>query len=143
MYYFAYGSNMNLDHMRRLLGWHFRVLGVARLEGFELGADPRGFATIREQAGHHTMGVLFELDSKGLDILDDFEGYPEVFGRKMVIVTDAVGKQFETWVYMEPADQFGGTYYREDYMRRVIAAAYENRLPEEWIKYLERFSPKK
>jgi hypothetical protein len=31
----------------------------------------------------------------------------------------------------------GGMQYRQEYFRRVIAAAYENRLPEEYIKKIE------
>ena len=142
MYYFAYGSNMNLDHMRRLCGWHFRVLGPAAVEGYEFGADLRGFATIHEKKGSKVWGVLFEIDQECLDILDDFEGYPDVFGRYHIEVKDSLGEKLQAWVYIEPKEQFGGPHMREDYVRRAMAGAIENRLPEEWVKFLETFMPK-
>lgn len=139
MYYFAYGSNMNLDHMRRLCGWHFRVLGAARLDGFEFGIDPRGYNNIRESQGQCVLGVLFTLDQKALGALDEFEGYPEVFKRQTVIVKGPDGHDCEAWVYLQDPDQFGGKGEPE-YMRRVIAGALENNLPQEWIKKLTSYT---
>jgi gamma-glutamylcyclotransferase (GGCT)/AIG2-like uncharacterized protein YtfP len=144
MYYFAYSSNMSFEHMRRLCGWHFSVLGAAALPDFEFGPDLRGYATIRPKKGSEVFGVLYEIDKEGLDALDDFDGYPQVFERPEVF-TKLVegGKVFKAWVYAQKLDQFGGTYIKEDFLRRVIAGARENRLPENWIKFLESFSQQK
>jgi gamma-glutamylcyclotransferase (GGCT)/AIG2-like uncharacterized protein YtfP len=142
MYYFAYGSNMNLEHMRRLCGWHVKVLGVATMADYELGPDTRGFANVRPCAGKKVYGVLFEVDQHCVDILDDFEGYPEVFGRPELTVTDSNNKAYKAWVYVEKPNEFGGTYIKADYMRRVLAGAQENRLPEEWIEFLMSFVTK-
>jgi gamma-glutamylcyclotransferase (GGCT)/AIG2-like uncharacterized protein YtfP len=142
MNYFGYGSNMNLDHMRRLCGWHFRVLGAARLKDFELGADLRGFATIHDRKDSVVLGVLYEIDQECLDILDEFEGYPDVFSRREVNVEDMAGKKYVTWVYIEPADQFLPKGIREEYIRRAVAGAVENHLPEQWVKFLESLAKK-
>jgi gamma-glutamylcyclotransferase len=140
MHYFAYSSNMSFEHMRRMCGRHFTVLGAAILEGFEFGPDHRGYANIREKQGSKVFGVLYEVDQEGLDILDDFDGYPTVFNRMEVTVKNQDGESFKTWVYIQPAEQFGGKYIKVDFLKRVIAGARENRLPENWLEFLESFS---
>ena len=139
MYYFAYGSNMNLEHMRRLCGWNFTVLGAAFLKNYELGPDIRGYANVRPQAGKQVAGVLYEVDQQSLDALDEFEGYPEVFSRSEVKVEGEHGQSFTAWIYVEPVEQFGGQFIKEDYLRRVIVGAKENHLPEQWVQFLESF----
>ncbi len=143
MYYFAYGSNMNLEHMRRLCGWHFKVLGAAELPNYEFGPDSRGYANIRERQDSKIYGVLYELDQHALDILDEFEGYPQVFNRIEVDVADIVdGEVFTASVYIENPKNFGSGQIKEDYLKRLIAGARENRLPETWIEFLESFVQK-
>lgn len=139
MNYFAYGSNMNLGHMRRLAGWNFRVLGPGKLMDFEFGLDLRGYNNIRPKAGDHVWGVLFEINEAALAAMDEFEGYPNVFNRQEVGVTDGSGKKHTAWVYLQPADQFGGKSPRPDYLRRIMTGAIENGLPEVWIRKLEKF----
>ena len=62
MYYFAYGSNMNLEHMRRICGWHFTVLGGVILEDYQFGPDTRGYANIRPAPGQKVYGLVYEVD---------------------------------------------------------------------------------
>lgn len=139
MYYFAYGSNMNLDHMRRMCGWHFHVLGVGMLMDYEFGPDKRGYSNIRPKQGSKVFGVLYDLEQKGLDALDEFEGYPQVFNRIEVTIEDISKAQYKAWVYVENEDQFGGSEIKQEYLKRVLAGAQENRLPETWIKFLSSF----
>lgn len=137
MYYFAYGSSMSLDHIRRICGWHAHLLGRARLPDFEFGVDLRGYANIRAKKAEEVHGMLYEIDEDGLGILDEFEGYPQVFDRKEILVYDDHRVKYKAQVYLEPPEQFDGSLVREEHFRRLVAAAYENRLPEEWIKKLE------
>ncbi len=134
---------MNLDHMRRLCGWHFKLHGSASLENYEFGPDTRGYANIRPKAGSKVFGVLYELDEVSLKALDKFEGYPIVFNRAEVKVSDMSGKPHKAWAYTEHEDSFGGDYIKQDYLKRVIAGALENRLPEEWVSFLSSFLEKK
>jgi gamma-glutamylcyclotransferase (GGCT)/AIG2-like uncharacterized protein YtfP len=90
MYYFAYGSNMSLDHMRRLCGWHCQLLGRATLPEFEIGLDKRGYANIKANPKELVYGVLFEIDEDGIKLLDGFEGYPDIFDRAEVEVFDSL-----------------------------------------------------
>ena len=139
MYYFAYGSNMSLDHMRRLCGWHCQLLGRAILPGFEIGLDKRGYANIKANSKQQVEGVLYEIDEEGIKLLDEFEGYPDIFAREEVQVSDGNQVKYKAQVYLEPNQELGGTEPKEEYFRRVIAAAYANKLPEAWIKKLEQF----
>lgn len=139
MYYFAYGSNMSLEHMRRLCGWHCRLLGRALLDGYEIGVDAKGYANIRAKSGDFVNGVMYEIDREGLDLLDEFEGYPDTFGRQEVVVKDEFGVEYKAQVYAKNSEDFGGQQIKGEYWRRVVKAAAENRLPEEWVKKLESF----
>ncbi len=136
MDYFAYGSNMNYEHMRRVCGRHFTVLGLAKLSDFEFGVDNRGYVNIRPKTGAEVIGVLYDLDQEALDSLDEFEGYPEVFGRSQVDVTDKNGEYHKAWVYVEKPEAFGGWHIKPEHLKMILAGAMENHLPEEWIKLL-------
>ena len=139
MYYFAYGLNMNLEFMRRVCGWHFTVIGAGVLENYEFGSDTRGYVNIRSCLGQKVFGLIYEVDDKCLKSLDEFEGYPEVFGRKAVGVRGMGGKNYRVWVYLEGSENFGKNEIREEYLKRVLVGARENRLPEEWINFLRGY----
>ncbi len=138
MFYFAYGSNMSVGHMRRLCQWRCRVLGMADLSGYEFGFGSRGYGNIRPSQNSKVNGVLYDIDEKCLGALDNFEGYPKVFGREKVEVSDIDGNKYQAWVYLEPPKEFGGKPKLE-YLQRVIDGARENNLPKAWLEKLESF----
>ena len=72
-------------------------------------------------------------------MLDKFEGYPDVYNRQEVVSLDDNDVEDKCQVYIEARSEFGGTKAREEFFRRVVGAAYENHLPEAWIKKLEGF----
>lgn len=139
MLYFAYGSNMNLAHMRRLCGWNCRPLGPAKLDGFEFGFDQRGYNNVRVQKGQHVWGVLYDINEAALVAMDEFEGYPDVFARHEVEVTDQSGGKSNAWMYFQAADRFGNTQARPDHIKHILIGARENGLPAEWTAKLEKF----
>jgi gamma-glutamylcyclotransferase len=139
MYYFAYSSNMSLEHMRRLCGWHFQVLGAASLEGYKVGPDLRGYLTIQPEDKGKVFGVLYTVDQFCLDAMDKFEGHPNVFERKQIRVKDMSNNALDAWVYGEHPEAFGGEMVNAEHLKRVIYAAEQQHLPKEWIKFLESF----
>ena len=133
---------MNLDHMRRLLGWRFNVIGIATLKDYELGVDLRGYFNIRAKVGASVKGVLYEIDQYCLDILDELEAYPDVFNRIEIYPEDSKGKNNVSWVYIQDESKFNGEEVKSDFLKRVLAGATENHLPKDWIKFLETFKEK-
>lgn len=139
MFFFAYGSSMNLSQMRRVCGWNCRLLGPTKLLDYEFGMDMRGYNNVRPKAGEFVWGVLFEINEAALTAMDEFEGYPDVFNRAQVKVTDPSGQSVTAWIYLEPADQFGNRHGKPDHVRGIVAGSRENGLPEEWVRKLETF----
>lgn len=93
--YFAYGSNMNLDQMA------FRcpdaeVVGVVRVDDYRLtfcGNGSAGVATILPQVGSHVDGVLWRISQEDEKSLDFYEGYPRLYGKESLEVTDSNGQK--------------------------------------------------
>ena len=75
--YFAYGSNMDLERIKKRIGWA-PSMRPAFLENYQLLFDKLsndgGKANIRPHAGSIVEGVLYLLEEKDLLELDHFEG---------------------------------------------------------------------
>ena len=63
------------------------------------------------------------MDQHCIDSLDEFEGYPTVFGRAEVVVKDFDGDEYKAWVYLEAPEYFGEDEIKEDYLKRVLIGA--------------------
>ena len=78
-YYFAYGSNMNLDQMAYRCPAASVVENV-RLDGYRLTFCGRGkgsgVATILPEEGSQVEGVLWKITPECEKSLDFYEGYP-------------------------------------------------------------------
>ena len=107
MNYFAYGTLLDLDYMRRLCP-SARPLGVMRLDGYELGfakcADPsRAGCTLDAAPGGSLWGVHYELSEADMTKLDEASGVPQGnWARKRVTIHDLQGKPVETTTYVIP-----------------------------------------
>ena len=131
-YYFAYGSNMNLDQMS------FRcpeasVVENVRLEGYRLtfcGRNPdSGVATILPEEGSHVDGVLWKITPECERSLDRYEGYPHLYGKEIVCVKNKRGMERNVMVYTMNApykDQpaIPSNYY----LTGIIEGCYQNEL---------------
>lgn len=92
-HYFAYGSNLNTDDLKRWCerrGKPFplgRKVAVGHLPDTELVFDYRsvtrggGALNLRPRKGQLASGVLFEVDARGWDTLDAKEGAPKYHER--------------------------------------------------------------
>lgn len=78
--YFAFGSNMSRPRLEARVGLA-RDLGMGRLPDHKhefsvLGEDGTAKGNIESATGHEVLGVLYELRSEQLDLLDPYEsGY--------------------------------------------------------------------
>lgn len=99
--YFAYGSNMNLDQMA-FRSPDAEVVGVVRLDDHRLtfcGSGYAGVATILPQSGSHVDGVLWNISEADERHLDFYEGYPRLYGKEPIEVTDSSGQKMTVMVY--------------------------------------------
>lgn len=138
-YYFAYGSNMNTAQMKERCGVGFKGVGSAQLNNYEFGFDKRGYANIRPKQGESVWGFVWEIDAACIDILDGYEGYPNVYNRKNILVR-IKGQDTNAFAYIEPEGEFGGTPQSDYLNSRIIPGAKENELPQEWITKLEQYN---
>ncbi|MEM0440945.1 MAG: gamma-glutamylcyclotransferase family protein [Candidatus Caldarchaeum sp.] len=104
VWYFAYGSNLDVDGMKKRVGqWH--DLRPAKLKGFRLVFNVYstswrgGVANIVEDPQSIVYGALYLLDEEQLEKLDRYEGVPHLYHRRKVMVeTDQTS--VEAYVYV-------------------------------------------
>lgn len=107
MHYFAYGTLLDIEHMRRFCP-SARAVGVMRLDGYELGfaacADPsRAGCTLDAVPDGTVWGVQYELSDGDMAKLDEVSGVPAGhWARKRVTVRDSDGKAVNTTTYVIP-----------------------------------------
>jgi len=93
MYYFAYGSNMNVKRMeKRKVNFTNRC--AAHLQGYHLEFNKvaidnhkKGYANIVADDSGIVEGALYDLDADSLPTLDKCEGYPEEYLKNPVKLT--------------------------------------------------------
>lgn len=144
MYYFAYGSNMNLKQMEERCGKNAKFLKRAFLKGFKFVYD--GYSVTRKGAVANIIetgnesdivwGGLFEIDKECNDKLDRFEGYPKAYNRKVVPVHDDEGNTYCAIVYYRTGEKEAKP--SESYKEVVIKGAIDCGIPEDYIvKFLD------
>jgi len=80
MFYFAYGSNLDLSQMQ-LRCPDAQFVSTARLDGYKICFPRKSFVrdcaviSIEPEAGEQVWGALYELDPAELKRLDEREGY--------------------------------------------------------------------
>lgn len=89
MYYFAYGSNLNLKLMLERCP-SARIVGTAELRDFALvfkgDAEGLGYLTIEEEAGSVVPIGIYEIAKEDINALDTYEGYPYLYDKIKVEV---------------------------------------------------------
>lgn len=78
-YYIAYGSNLSRSQMaRRCPG--AAVVGSAVLEGWQLLFG--GYATLEPASGRNTPVLVWEIDPRQEQLLDEYEDYPRLYRKE-------------------------------------------------------------
>jgi len=136
MLYFAYASNMNREHMKKLCP-ESTFVQRARLLGYRFvydGAEPDDGGAVGNIVASKkdvVLGALFEITKKDLSQLDWYENYPQSYGRTEVAVFGDDDKEHTAIVYFRvgetPADPL------EEYRELVLQGARDCRLPEKYI----------
>ncbi|MEM4189341.1 MAG: gamma-glutamylcyclotransferase family protein [Candidatus Caldarchaeum sp.] len=104
VWYFAYGSNLDQEGMRRRVGrWY--DLKPALLKGYRLVFDVYssswrgGVANVREDEASAVYGAAYLLDEEQLEKLDRYEGVPHLYHRRKVVV-EVEGQPVEAFIYV-------------------------------------------
>ena len=135
LFYFGYGSNMNLGQMKQRCGEeHFDDLGRAILDNYQFYFYGHGYANIRPQLEERVEGVLYKIDLDCLQSLDRVEGYPHVYQRQIIKV-NYQEKSALTQVYIVQNDQTTAQPSL-NYYQVVLTGAQEHKLSEEHIDYI-------
>ena len=98
-YYFAYGSNINLDQMAHRCP-DASVVGPVTLQNYELLFRRGGFATIAPKEGETVTGLLWSITPWCEQSLDRYEGYPRFYDKRMVTVRDSEGRSLSVMAYI-------------------------------------------
>lgn len=137
MYYFAYGSNMNMKQMRRRCPTS-RFICRVFLPNYKfvydgISSKRRGaVANIVELTGGIVWGGLFEIDEECLANLDCCEDFPNSYDRKELHVRDDTGIEYCAITYFRVGEPLGKP--SEEYCQTILQGARECGLPQEYIK---------
>lgn len=106
VYYFAYGSLMDLDFVNDLgVQYYTAEKGILKDFQFQIsvqdGEDSNyGYANVVQQENKKVEGVLMLIDKKQIQYLDHYEGYPELYTRKKLTIKSPSADNIEAWVYL-------------------------------------------
>ena len=136
MYYFAYGSNMNLETMKSRCGEeNFVGFSNSTLDNYIFYFYGRGYANIKESADDKIYGVLYKVNNSCMKSLDRAEGYPNLYQRREVKIKNDFG-DFDAQVYIVENDNTISNP-SDFYFESVIVGAKQFSLPEDYINYIK------
>lgn len=156
MYYFAYGSNMDMADLSRwcsdrghdLSSFCLHKLGMAYLEDFEVAFNyysqgrGGGAANIMRSQGSRVYGLLFDVDEKTRDqILRPKEGHPNCY-REMectVMYNDCSVKAI-TYKVVPDKEECGDPLPTKEYLNLIVSNGTANGFPDDYLKQLAGFS---
>jgi len=110
IFYFAYGSNMDLKRIEKT-GLHLASIRTGKLLGWKLvfnvlnnEKNKSGYANIVPSNGstgsNVVEGLIYETDRKSMAKLDHLESYPRYYLKKDVIVTSGDGEKIKCVTYV-------------------------------------------
>ena len=133
-FYFAYGSNIDVDAMARRCP-SSKALGLARLERHRLAAMREGWLTAVRDPSSAVHGVLWSLALSDVSALDRYEGLFEGLYAKLMQAVIAGSGPKKAIVYF--GANAGPGVARPAYIAEVLAAAKSWPLPREGVAALE------
>ena len=144
MKYFAYGSNMDPERMRKR-GINFSKREHAILEGWRLAfnkiatRNPKeGFANIVKNEKCFVEGILYTIPESDIEKLDRYEGYPNHYERIKVRVRLNRGEEVEATTYVAKFDKVReGLKPSKEYLKHLLKGC--DLLSEEYCERLRRW----
>lgn len=146
MAYFAYGANMNTRGLERRVEGSVHLLGTAILQNHEMQfsksyskESPIGYASIHSREGVDVEGVLFLLSAEQIRDLDNYESYPEEYGRRFVEVVCRETKERITAIayFAQPETVRLNLVPTKSYLEGIVEGAIEHKLSRDVIDRLK------
>lgn len=139
LYYFAYGSNMSHEQMKRRCPGS-RFIKKVYLENAKFVYDgesitwgDKAVANVISSEGSVVWGGLFEINEEHLSDLDiRYEGFPDSYGKGKVEVKDDENNVYKAWIYFRIGQKNGAPILK--YQNKIKTGAKDCNLPEEYIK---------
>ncbi|HEY8268942.1 MAG TPA: gamma-glutamylcyclotransferase family protein [Xanthobacteraceae bacterium] len=137
--YFAYGSNMDRAHMTRMCP-RAKAYGPARIKNYRFFITASGHGSIAPHRGANAWGVLWHVTAVDVAALDRYEDLAGGLYRQEMLPVHHDEKLLSALVYIATDTTPGRA--RPQYRAQVIGAAREWKLPEDYVRDLERaFGP--
>jgi gamma-glutamylcyclotransferase (GGCT)/AIG2-like uncharacterized protein YtfP len=134
-HYFAYGSNMNRAHMKKLCP-QAEALGPARIDHYKFFVAAGGYGSIAARRGASVHGVLWRISARDRVALDAYEAVGDGLYQPATLPVHHGGKLLRALVYVANNGRPGRP--SDDYREQVLAAARDWNLPGEYVRGLER-----
>lgn len=139
-YYFAYGSNMQIQQMNIRCPDNRRV-GFATLPKYKWIINGRGYANVIRCKNSIVEGTLFKVSNMDVQFLDMYEGVESGAYRRVIIPVLSNNTFIKAIVYID-ANCIEGQP-KEEYIKRINAGIVDARLSTQYIaKYIRKFVPK-
>ena len=129
IYYFAYGMLTDPEIMDGI-----PLVGKAILSNFEF--EMFMYANVKPSPRSKVYGTLWEVNREVISRLDQIEGYPTLYDRKMVPVISN-GKRYEAFVYTltpESRQELEGSEPSQGYINKLIRGYKNANVPLEQLQ---------
>jgi cation transport regulator ChaC len=135
--YFAYGSNMNRAAMaRRCPG--ARAIGPATLERYKFFVGIDGWGSVKPSAGERVHGVLWRLTPRDVAALHAYELLHKGLYDVRYLPVRSGAQRRTAMIYLLRRRSAGRP--KPGYVEMIAAAARGWKLPEPYVKSVERWS---
>jgi cation transport regulator ChaC len=135
--YFAYGSNMQRAAMVRRCP-AARAVGAATLEGYKFFVGIDGWGSVKPDRGERVHGVIWKLTPRDIAALHAYELLQQGLYDVRHLPVRSGGKCVRAMIYLLRRRAPGRP--KPGYVEMIAAAARGWKLPERYIRSVERWS---
>ncbi len=135
--YFAYGSNMQRQAMRRRCP-NAHAVGPATLDGYKFFIGVDGWGSVKPCRGECVHGVLWRLTPRDIAALHAYELLHQGFYDVRHVPVRAGGNCVRAMIYLLRRRASGRP--KPGYVEMITVAARGWKLPERYIRSIERWS---
>jgi hypothetical protein len=135
--YFAYGSNMQRAAMQRRCP-DARAVGPAVLQGYRFFVGVNGWGSVRPAPGNNVHGVLWRLTPRDIAALHIYELLHKGLYDVRYLAVHKGARRISAMIYLLRRRTAGRP--KPGYVEMIAAAARVWKLPERYIRSIERWS---